>query len=144
MNSSSNCPSAVLYRLSMCSLGLVLWIIAEIEPRSMTAQFADSRAGGFLIAMTGILGIIGMIDVLINDILPERFTWAYARTHRHFVLVALAFCYIASLYTSLDTVKSAGLSLFYCWNAVSLLSLAFVDAYSRSKESTNASPIFPY
>lgn len=122
----------------MSSLAVVLWIISDIEPRAMMAQFAEHGAGGFLCALIGLLGVIGMVDVLINDFLPDRFTWRVARKQRHFVLVALAFCYIASLYVSLDTVKSTGLSLFYTWNAVSLLSLAFVDAYTRNKDSTHA------
>jgi hypothetical protein len=126
----------------MCSLAVVLWITAEIEPRSMTAQFAVSGAGGFMCALTGLLGLIGMVDVLINDFLPDRYQWRTARKNRHFVLVAIAFCYIASLYVSLETVKSTALSLFYTWNAISLLSLAFVDAYTRNKESANASPRF--
>lgn len=134
----NHCPSGALYRLSMSSLAVVLWIVSAIEPRAMMAQFAEHNAGGFLCALIGLLGIIGMLDVLINDFMSDRFNWRTVRKQRHFVLVALAFCYIASLYISLDTVRSTGLSLFYTWNAVSLLSLAFVDAYVRNKESMHA------
>lgn len=132
----ANCAAAVLYRLTMCSLAAVLWLIAEFDSRSLMAQFAQHDYGALLAAATGILGIIGMFDVLINDVLNERFHWRPAYRHRHLILVGLAFCYIAQVYIASSFFKSIGLNLFASWNAVSLLSLAFIDATQRSKEMT--------
>jgi len=130
----TNCAAAVLYRLTMCSLGVVLWVISTLDARSLMAQFATHDYGSFLCAATGILGLIGMVDVLINDVLNEKFNWRPAYRHRHLILVGLAFCYIAQVYIGSTSFKSLGLNLFASWNAVSLLSLAFIDAAQRSKE----------
>ena len=140
----ANCVAAVLYRLTMCSLAVSLWLIAEFDSRSLMAQFANHSYGSFLTAATGILGIVGMFDVLINDVMNERFKWRPAYRHRHLILVVLAFCYIAQVYIGATSFKSLGLNLFASWNAVSLLSLAFIDAAQRSKEMTlNARSLRP-
>ena len=128
------CHSAVLYRLSMCSLAIVLWLITILEPRSILALYASTAPASFMLAATAVIGLIGVLDVLINDVLPDRFIWRLAERHRHFILVSLAFCYIAGMYISVAIVRSNALNLFFTWNAVSLLSLAFSDARHRHKD----------
>ncbi len=114
-----------------------------MEPRSLVAQFStNADSGPLLCLLLGILGAIGVVDVLINDVFPERFKWKVIKKHRHFVLIALAFCYVASLYVSIFNIRSAALSLFYGWNALSLLSLAFVDAFQRNRNAHAATRLF--
>lgn len=116
-----------------------MWAIAEFDERSTMGRFSLFASGGeFLVLLIGALGIAGMFDVLINDLLPDNFRWRLAFRHRHLILVGLAFCYVATFYISITEFKSFGLNLFALWNAVSLLSLAYFDAYARNREQNQA------
>lgn len=128
------CRIGVLYRISMCSLAVLMSMFAELEPRSMMALMARTNAGSFLCISLGITGAIGLIDALINDLLPRSYKWRVAFRQRHFILVALAFEYTASFYVSLSTVQSNAMCLFFGWNTLSLVTLAFLDATTRSTE----------
>lgn len=138
MNQVHHCPNGVLFRLSMCALAIVLWITSEVEPRTVIAQFSNATNGGaMLTVLLGVLGMVGAADILVNDVLDDRFTWRLAKRNRHFILIALAFCYTASMFVSLSTLKSPGLTIFYGWAVFSLISLAFVDAYQRKRKSSH-------
>lgn len=146
MSLPNSVTTSVLYRLSLFSLAIVIWAMTMLEPRSLMAQFGTTTGAGMLSSVAGALGVIGVIDVIINDILPERFQWQAAKHHRHMILVALAFCYVAQLYIAFTAFKSLELNVFYCWNATSLLSLALVDAHQRNprpaKDRRNANRRF--
>ena len=71
--------------------------IAGWDPYSQH-RFAMSEDGyGGLIAMTALalLALAGMADVLINDVLPERYSLQCTHRHRHVVFMLIAIGMVA-------------------------------------------------
>jgi hypothetical protein len=83
-----------------------------------------------------LLGLLTSVTYLA----PERFHWRRARRERHFILTALAFCYVAQLYLAFYNFRSTGLLLYYLWNASMIMFVAFLDAHQRAKEGACAIP----
>jgi hypothetical protein len=125
-----------VFRLYMGGLALVSWYNAINEPRSMISLAAGTEAGVMLAWCLAIVGVAMVADALINDFLPSRFHWRLALQQRHILMAALAFCYVAQLYTAFSTLRSTGLLLYYLWNAISIMFIGLVDAHQRSKDAT--------
>lgn len=125
-----------VFRLYMGGSAFVTWFLALNEPRSMMSLAARTGAGHMLIWMLMIVGAFAVIDAIINDFLPQRFHWRAAVRQRHFILSAMAFCYVAQLYVEFSSLRSTGLLLYYLWNAAAITLISFVDAHQRSKDAT--------
>jgi hypothetical protein len=97
---------------------------------------ASTSDGAALIWFLMVVGIAVLLDALINDFLPERFRWRIAVRQRHFMLAAMAFCYVAQLYVAYYNFRSTGLLLYYLWNASTIMLIAFIDAHQRSKDAS--------
>lgn len=91
-------------------------------------RFAMAEDGyGGLIAMSllGLLALAGIVDVLINDVLPDRYSMRCTHRHRHVVFMLLAIGQVAlvlALVKSGDLKPSAGRyvldALMAAWIAV--------------------------
>lgn len=125
-----------IFRLYMGGLAIVCWYIATTEPLSMISLAASNNAGTILIWLMLLIGVALIVDVVVNDLLPTNFRWRLAVRHRHMLLSALAFCYVAQLYVAFSSVCSTGLLLYYLLNAGTIMFIAFVDAHQRSKDAT--------
>lgn len=126
-----------VFRLYMGGSAFVTWYLAMFEPRSMMSLAASTEAGAALIWCLMLIGMAAVVDAVINDFLPQRFHWRVAVRQRHFILAAMAFCYVAQLYVA-SRMHSTGLLLIYLWNAIAITLIQFVDAQQRSKEATCA------
>lgn len=115
----------------------VTWFLAVFEPRSvMSLAATSSSAGVVMVWLLMLIGVAAVIDAVINDFLPPRFHWRVALRQRHFILAAMAFCYVAQLYVTFAHLRSTGLLLYYFWNAIAITLIQFVDAHQRSKDAT--------
>jgi urea transporter len=128
--------SGTISRIFLFGLALILGSVGLTDSRSLFSLVASTDQGFILMWVMIILGVVGVIDVLINDLMPQQFKWRCAHTHRHFLLALMAFCYVAQVYVANSHVKSIGLVIYLLWNAVSLMLVAFVDAHKRSKDAT--------
>lgn len=87
--------------------------IAGWDPYSQH-RFAMAEDGyGGLVAMTllATIALAGMVDVVINDVLPERYSLPWTHRHRHVVFMALAVGQVALIYALIragDLKPSAG------------------------------------
>lgn len=134
MKSTHTCGS--LLRAYMGGNACIAWFNATNEPHSLISQAAAIPAGLMFIWLLMVAGVALLVDVVINDILPERFHWRVAVRHRHLILSTMAFCYIAQLYVAFYSLRSTGLLIFCLWNAATLMFIAMVDAHQRSKDAT--------
>jgi hypothetical protein len=125
-----------VFRLYLGGSAIITWFLAVTEPRSMVSVAASSSAGTALIWLLLVIGCMAILDAVINDFLPEKCHWRSAVRQRHFILSAMAFCYVAQLYVAFYGIHSIGLLLYYLWNAATIMFIAFVDAHQRSKDAT--------
>lgn len=124
-----------VFRLYMGGSAIVTWFLAG-EPKTMMSLAALTTPGNLLIWCLAIIGVAAMVDALVNDFMPQRFHWKAAVMQRHFILSAMAFCYVAQLYVAFSAMRTTGLLLYYLWNASAIMFISFVDAHQRSKDAT--------
>lgn len=128
--------AGAVFRIYMGGNAIVAWYVAMSDPRSLLHLVASSSEGAVLIWLLLIVGVAALLDAVINDLLPQRFHWRPALRQRHFILAALAFCYVAQLYVAFFKLRSSGLLLYYLWNAGMIMLAAFIDAHQRSKDAS--------
>lgn len=125
-----------VFRMYMGGNAIVTWFIAMTDPRSLMHSVAATAEGAALIWLLMMVGAAAILDAVINDLLPQRFRWRVALRQRHFILAAMAFCYVAQLYVAFFNLRSTGLLLYYLWNAGMIMLAAFLDAHQRSKDAS--------
>lgn len=90
------------FRFAVGGDALVSWHSSYSDPTARMFRIAQTYEGGLLIWLMGIIGIVVMADVIINDCTPDRIRigarefpirWKRAFKYRHFIFVALALCY---------------------------------------------------
>lgn len=116
--------------------GIVSCYIAMTDARSLMHLVAARVEGAALIWLLAIVGLAAVIDGVINDLLPARYHWRIALRQRHFILALMAFCYVAQLYVAFFNLRSTGLLMYYLWNAIIIMAVAFFDAHQRSKDAS--------
>ena len=125
-----------VFRVYMGGNAMVNWYMALYEPRSLMHLVASTSEGEALIWLLLFVGLAALLDALINDFMPSRFHWRVALRQRHFILTAMAFCYVAQLYVAFLYLRSSGLLIHYLWNVAAIMAVAFFDAQQRSKDAS--------
>lgn len=128
--------SGSLFRLYMSGTALITGYIAFNDPRSLMFLLATITEGAILVWLLMLIGIVGVVDAVINDFMSEHFQIKITLHHRHFILAAMAFCYVAQLFVAFYHLRSTGLLFYYLWNAITLMVVAFIDAHQRSKDAS--------
>lgn len=109
----------LIARCAILSPALYTCALAWFVPASLTAKLIASGHGyghTLLILLTACV-IVGMLDVLINDLLPERIFLTYFRRRRHLIFNVLAGLFFVQVYAGIGDVV----------NAEDLLSLAYLS-----------------
>lgn len=112
----------LLARVSILFSSTITCLLAWFVPQSLTAVLlADGAEIGrvMLIIMTTSVAI-GYADVLINDLLPDRFSFPVVKHYRHLGYSLLAALYLLQAYVSVgDTMGLEDLLPFgYCLSAL--------------------------
>lgn len=112
------------------------------EPKSLHFLVVHQAGdlGYWIIVFTGVLGVISLVDTIVNDVLPEKYSFHNGLNHRHLVFMSLALAQAAEMFVSLHYVYSWGLALFCLLNVVFLTIAAFRDVqirYKGTKECCN-------
>lgn len=129
------CVASALFRTYVCGLAVMTWFIAFNEGRSLTALIARSGEGVCVLWLMLACGLLGILDVILNDLALCWLRFEYARTHRHFGFSALAFCFAWQAFIAALNIKSAWMAAFSLWNALSVVAFSLIDAHQRSKDS---------
>lgn len=123
-----------LLRLYMGGNAVVAWHSAVTNPGALLYRVASGSPDALnLVWLLGVVGFLVLADLVINDVLPERFRWHQALRHRHFFLIALSFCYVAQLFVGSMGGKVLHLLIYNVWNASVIMFAAFLDAKYRSR-----------
>lgn len=129
-----------LCRLYAGGNALVSFYNSFTNPLAQIFHIAHTESGGVFVWVMGITGLAIVLDVLINDWTPDciqigkwqiKLAWKKAFRHRHMLFVLLALCYGAQPYVAERSGYGVSLLLFFYWNALQNLGIAFFDARQR-------------
>jgi len=100
ITSSPRLPRYWLERLYFACTTVANGWVTWTEPESYLAQIANrsGREGWFVIGALIAAGAVAIADVLINDFLPCRFTFPWAKRWRHLVFMPMAIGLVALCY----------------------------------------------
>jgi len=130
-----NIASSIL-RLFVCGNAVLTWFIAIFEMRSMSALMARTSEGYMLAWALLACGIVGILDVIINDFgLLKMLRFESARTYRHFGFAGLAFCYVSQLFLAVLQLNSPSVAIYCVFNAGMIVTFSLIDANQRSKDA---------
>jgi len=124
-----------LLRFYIGGNAIVAWYNAVNDSRSLIAQTTNNSDATVFIWLMPVFGLCVVIDVLINDVMPKRFTWQRALSHRHLLLIGLGVCYFAQPFVSSMLHNESPLRLYYAWNTSIICLASFLDAKKRSREA---------
>lgn len=119
---------------------IVSWYNSVNDPHSHLFRIARTGDGAFLLWLMAFVGALIIIDVIVNDWTPDRIcfknrcvnvSWKRVFRYRHFLFVALAFCYAAQPYVAEMGGYGVSLLIFFYWNSFQNIVIAFLDARQR-------------
>lgn len=121
----------LIARCAVLQQAVVTCCLAWFVPVSLTSKLIAQGAGfgtTVLIALTCVVAV-GVLDILINDFLPDRFTLQYFKQRRHHLYHLIAGLYFVQAFAGVgDTLNSedvlcaaylaaGGVSAWYSWAA---------------------------
>lgn len=131
-----------LCRLALGGNAIVSWYYGVNDPHAGLYIVGTYSDGAALLWAMGVIGIVLVLDVLLNDWTPReisiaghRLPLAWRRTlrYRHYLFASLAFCYAAQPFVAERGGHSVSLLLFFYWHAFINIAVAFLDAKLRSR-----------
>jgi hypothetical protein len=118
------------------------WHSAFADPGARMFRIAQYQDSALLVWLMGIVGVILISDVLVNDVLPDTFKigqrnfilrWKKAFEHRHFLFGILAFAYAVQPWIMSAAGRPVEALSFFYWNACQTIILAFFDVKLRTR-----------
>lgn len=86
-------------RTYLCLRTLIVVVVSLFVEGPLNGKLVEQsgEAGFAVLFAQAALAIIGLLDIIINDVLPDRFRIPTARFCRHYVYIGLALCNSAFL-----------------------------------------------
>lgn len=111
--------------------------VSWYEPRSMSAVAIDAAGpvGWFLVLAMAAGCLVGLADVIVNDLLPERFELPTAKNWRHIGLGLIGLSLAAMAFVIAFSAGFSILVLAYWMNAGFALALMLLDVFARLRRS---------
>lgn len=131
-----------LCRLYAGGDAMVSWYNAMSDPGAKLATIAHTSDGGVLLHIMALLGLLVVLDVIINDWSPDfiqighkqfQVYWKRAFEYRHLLFAGMAFCYAAQPFVAEMRGYGVSLLVFFYWNSFQNLAIAFFDAKLRAR-----------
>lgn len=127
----------VLLRLyTMLMSGLYAYTgLTQADTITYRIAHANNTAQAVMVALA-IFAFLGMVDVLVNDIMPERFVIKPALRDRHLVSMGVASCFGVQMWTCVKYGLPDAPLPFYAIYVVLVPISAFADVRKRFKPQT--------
>lgn len=105
-----------------------------VQPDSLIYQVAhaDTFTRNAMVALAG-LTALGVVDLFVNDLMPDQFVLARALRDRHLVNMALATCFAVQLWTCIRYDLPDAIVPFYAVYILFIPLSAFADVRKRYK-----------
>lgn len=120
------------------ALSILTNILASwYEPQALTHKLIDASGeqGWVMVGILGSICIVAIADVVVNDLLPDKFRLASAKRYRHLIYIALAmgiFC-MAYVFVAGDGSTFRPLVLPFLLNGAVSAAVAFLDLFQRHR-----------
>lgn len=132
--------STMLRAYMMLSAALYAWTaITQDETLIYRIANYDAAALGAMYAM-GILAALGLIDLLVNDLMPARFVIDRALQDRHLVNMGLSLCFAVQMFTTVRYDLPLSAMPYYALYAGFIPLSAFADVHRRFKNKKGCPP----
>ena len=134
--------SMPLLRLIMGGDAIHAWYSAFHDPGARLFRIAQNQDNALMIWAIGLLGAAMIIDVIINDLTPDKtrvgkwtidVQWSKAFEHRHWLFGMLALSYFIHPALSQATGSRVEGEAFFYWSGTKTLILALFDMRSRKR-----------
>lgn len=114
----------------VCLVGSML-IVTAWEPHSLVHQVISraGQRGWFWVGLLMVLLAVAMVDLLVNDILPDRFDLYWLRRWRFIGYMALASGLLSICTVIWQAHGGIGVALLYFWPALFAAHIAITDLY---------------
>lgn len=131
--------STMLRAYMMLSAALYA-VTAITQPETLLFKIAnhDATALGAMYLM-GLFAVLGMIDLVVNDLMPERFVIRRALQDRHLVNMGLSLCFAVQMFTTVRYELPLSAMPYYALYAVFIPLSAFADVQRRFKNKKGCS-----
>lgn len=123
---------------------VVTWFSATTNPGSTLYEVTNyTDDGGVIIWALGLLGVVMLLDLFINDWTPTtvrlgtrqlNLNWQRTWRHRHWLFVGIAACYAAQPLLADESGQNIAVMLVCYWNSFINMAAAFIDAGERSRQ----------
>ena len=136
MRSSRPMPRYWLTRLYVALSVLVNIMVTSLEPQSLTARaiYATGSLGWLAVWTLGAVGIVALLDVLVNDLAPDHWRLPSAHRWRHFVYMAIALGEVSITYVIAAKLGFTPLLFVYWLDAAAAVAIAYFDLFARHRE----------
>jgi hypothetical protein len=123
----------VLARLLYAYMAAYIAVSAFAAPCSATSVMLvrDGFWGYAVTCGTGALAVVIALDVAINDWLPDRYVFHWAKAHRHWLYAITAGAYVTPLFAASAYVVNAAQFIFYIGMALFGLVLGYREAQAK-------------
>lgn len=127
-------PRYWLVRLYLALSLVILCVTALLQTGTQLYRQVSADGGGLYVITLGAISLIGALDAIVNDMLPDRWRLPWARRHRHVIYMLMAIgsfsiAYMLIIGAGMLTGASAQLIL----NTLVATLIAFLDLFSRHR-----------
>lgn len=125
--------SGVALRLYVVMISLFSAFVGFVEPRSLMYIIADNGglAGEILLWAFAVIGVFGIVDVIINDVLPDDYVLKPGLRWRHIIYMSLSIAYALELFIGYRYAEVWATFPIFIVHAVFAAVAAFVDVLHR-------------
>jgi len=128
--------SGVALRLYVVMISLFSAFVGFVEPRSLMYMIASTGTPGqILLWVFVVLGVFGIADVVINDVLPDEYVLKPGLRWRHLIYMSLALAYVIELFIGYRYAQAWATFPIFVVHAVFAAVAAFVDVLHRFANS---------
>lgn len=122
----------ILFRIFTVFTAGIYGLTALYQPETLIYQVAHADSFSKLVMVSlCVLTIIGAFDVIINDLLPERFVIHKTLKERHLINMAITVCFAVQMWTCVKYGLSKSVLPFYGILVVLIPIAAFIDIQKR-------------
>lgn len=134
--------SMALLRFYAGGDAILAWYQSFSDPGARMFRIAQNQDNAIMIWVLGIIGVVMVLDVIINDLTPEQLNvfgrhitlrWDKAFEHRHWLFVIIAASYVAHPYLATAAGNKVEGVAFFFWNGFQAILLAFFDVKLRTR-----------
>jgi len=125
----------VLLRLYLLLMAGLYTVTALTQPETLAYSVAHmDRFTLVTMAGLGVFTLLGFIDLVVNDLMPDHYVIERALKDRHLVNMAIAGCFAVQMWTCAKYQLPGAILPFYGLQVLAVPASAFADVRKRFKK----------